>query len=293
MRATLFLLILTAAMAGVSVGQQKTFDWTKANDETIQLDPGDYHTGRVYRPGPDGGNIHVDISAKQPITITMTWIEDWNASLNNPQATANLQFRCTQEHVVSTTYTCHLPGGRPMVLLVRDERTADRALMTGIGAIVGKTSARQFVAPNDVHVQYYSWTCVQNCIQPEFQWFRLVKEKYEITSRPKMYNVLTPERDGQQVNLRIKSPVPMTVAVVPQQFADQIYDNPDTLSSVLAKTQCKQRGIQSLSFDCKFNVADGPQSIVVAAEGGAPKHKKAEVELQTVKCVANCPPNEP
>jgi hypothetical protein len=41
----------------------------------------------------------------------------------------------------------------------------------------GGHNVRQFVSPNDLHIKYYSWNCTQNCIQPEFQWIRLVKEK--------------------------------------------------------------------------------------------------------------------
>jgi hypothetical protein len=174
-----------------------------------------------------------------------------------------------------------------MVLLIRDERTTDRAVLTGIGVVLGRT-ARQFISPNDVRVTYYSWTCVQNCIQPEFQWFSLVREKYELTTVPKIYSLLTPERDGQQVNVRIKAPVPMTIALLPSDLADQVYDNPGALSSLLSKTSCKQRGVQSLSFDCTVNLADGRQSLVVVPDAAKVPHKKAEIELQTVKCSANC-----
>jgi hypothetical protein len=90
--------------------------------------------------------------------------------------------------------------------------------------------------------------------------------------------------------VKIKAPVPMTIAVLPSKLADQVYDDPKTLPSALANTSCKQRGVQSLTFECVFNVADGPQTIVVLPESSAkvPAHKKAEIELQTVKCVANC-----
>jgi len=115
-----------------------------------------------------------------------------------------------------------------------------------------------------------------------------VKEKYEVTSVPKIYNLLTPERDGQQVSVKIKAPFPMTIALVPQQFADQLHDNPGTLSTALAQTSCKQRGVQSLSFDCTFNQADGPQAMIVLTDSTVRSHKKAEIELQTVKRVANC-----
>jgi hypothetical protein len=48
--------------------------------------------------------------------------------------------------------------------------------------------------------------------------------------------------------------------------------------------------VQSLQFECSFNLGDGPQSLVVAPEAGAdvPRHKKAEIEMQAAQCVANC-----
>ena len=271
----------------LSLAQDKVFDWVRASDEVSQLDPADYHAGRVYHPSADGGNMHVDIQARQPVTIAMAFASDWDAWQQHPESQAAPEFRCTREHVTSTTYECHMPPNRPMVLLIRDERTSDRAVFKGIGVVLGR-GARQFISPNDVTVTYYSWTCVQNCIQPEFQWFSLVKEKYELTSVPKIYSLLTPERDGQQVNVRIKAPVPMTIALLPSELADQVYDNPAALSSALAKTSCKQRGVQSLSFDCTVNLADGRQSLVVVPDGAKIPHKKAEIELQTVKCSANC-----
>jgi hypothetical protein len=279
--------LVLVSLGRLSLAQDKVFDWIRASDEVSQLDPADYHAGRVYRPGADGGGMHVDIQAKRPITIAMAFASDWNAWTQHPESQTDLELRCVREHVTSTTYECHMPPNRPMVLLIRDERTADRAVLTGIGVVLGR-GARQFIAPNDVTVTYYSWTCVQNCIQPEFQWFSLVKEKYELTSVPKIYSLLTPERDGQQVNVRIKAPIPMTVALLPSELADQVYDNPGALSSALSKTSCKQRGVQSLSFDCTVNLADGRQSLVVVPDSAKILHKKAEIELQTVKCSANC-----
>lgn len=291
MRNTFIKALLLCAVAAPSFGQDRVFNWVRANDETVQMDPADYHTGRVYRPAPGGGNIHVDISARrEPVTIAMTWADEWNNALQHPEAFANLTFRCVQEHVVNTTYECHLPSDRPMVLTIRDERTPNRAVLSGIGAIIaqGGRGARQFVSPNDVHIQYYSWTCVDHCIQPEFQWFRLVKEKYEVTPTAKVYSLLTPDHDGQELSVKIKAPVPMTIAVVPSHLADQVYDKTEALGSALDQTSCKQRGVQSLTFECKFNLNDGPQSIMVIPDAAPANHKKAEIELQTVKCIANC-----
>jgi hypothetical protein len=131
---------------------------------------------------------------------------------------------------------------------------------------------------------------VENCIQPEFQWTRQVKEKYELTSFLKVYGGFTPDHDGEQVSIKIKSPVPMVVAMLPAQTANQLYARPELLAAALEKNACQQRGVQSLQFECTFNLGDGPQSLILAPEAGAgvPHHKKAEIEMLATICVANC-----
>ena len=57
---------------------------------------------------------------------------------------------------------------------------------------------------------------------------------------------------------------------------------------MLSQTACKQRGVQSLEFDCTFNVADGPQSLLVIADPPVRSHKKAELQVQALNCVDNC-----
>src|ERR1700731_85055 len=90
MRNTFIKALLLCAVATPSFGQDRVFNWVPANDETVQMDPADYHTGRVYRPAPGGGNIHVDISARrEPVTIAMTWADEWNNALQHPEAFAN------------------------------------------------------------------------------------------------------------------------------------------------------------------------------------------------------------
>jgi hypothetical protein len=288
MRTRLLTLFVCATIASAWAQQvpPRTFDWVRASVESVQLDPADYHTARVYRPGPDGGNMHVIIEAKQPVTLAMTGAEEWTAAQAHPETWGNLEYRCLREHVTSTTYECHLLPSRPMVLVIHDERTPERAIVQGIGAILGKAGARMLVAPNDVAITYHSWSCVANCVQPEFQWVRLVKEKYELSAVPKLYSILTPEQDGQKLWMKIKAPVPMTLGVLPAALADQIYDKPDQLGSALAQTSCKQRGVQTMEFDCFFNLADGPQSLLVVP--GEKSHKKAEIEVQTYKCVEHC-----
>src|SRR5882724_8420298 len=87
----LFAIVLVCAFAGPSFGQQRVFNWMPANDESVRLDPAYYHTARTYRPGPGGGNNHVDIKAQKPITIFMTPAEDWNLALQNPESIARFQ----------------------------------------------------------------------------------------------------------------------------------------------------------------------------------------------------------
>jgi hypothetical protein len=141
-----------------------------------------------------------------------------------------------------------------------------------------------------VHIQYFRWDCVENCIQPEFQWTQQVKEKYQLTNFLKVYGGFTPDHDGEQVSIKIKSPVPMVVAMLPSQVADKLHTQPDALETALANSACQQRGVQSLQFQCSFNLGDGPQSLIIAPEAGTevPNHKKAEIEMQAARCVANC-----
>jgi hypothetical protein len=307
---TAFALLLGLAAATPVFGQGKVFAWVPANDESLRMDPANYHTGKTYTIGGQGGTIHVGIEAQKPVTIAMTSAADWNQALQRPELIGNLRYICVQEHVVKSTYACEVPGD-PVTLIVRDERNShDRAVYAGLGAaldvndkvdravgvalatvLTGQDSAtRRFVAPNDVHIQYYKWLCVSNCFPPEFQWIRQVKEKYELTSFLKVYGGFKPERDGEQVSVKIKSPVPMVVAILPSEAADQLHGKPDALESALEKNACQQRGVQSLEFQCTFNSADGPQSLIVGPEpgGDVPSHKKAEIEMLAWKCVTNC-----
>jgi hypothetical protein len=287
MRIRVLTLFVCAWIASASAQvPPRTFDWVRANDEVVQLDPADYHAGRVYRPGPDGGNMHVIIQAKQPVTVAMVNTESWNTAQQHPEVWGNMEFRCLREHVTSTTYECNLPPREATTLVIHDERTPERAIVRGIGAILSQSGTRVFMSPNDVQITYHSWSCVANCIQPEYGWVRLVKEKYELSAVPKLYSILTPEGDGQKLWMKIKAPVPMTLAVLPSAAADQVYDKPEQLSSALAQTSCKQRGVQSMEFDCLFNVADGPQSLLIIPD--IKSHKKAEIDVQTFKCVEHC-----
>jgi len=306
-----------------ALAQQKTFEWQRGTEESVRLDPANYHGGKSY--GSQGGTIHVDIDAQLPVSIFMTGAGEWNRAMQNPEMLSSIRMVCQREHVIKVTYTCDLPL-EPMQLIVRDDRenqsstafaglgavlksteslaTAEpelgramgvvNAVGSGIAGMLGRQSngtPRHFVAPNDVNIQYHRWICISNCFPPEFQWIQQAKEEYKLTTFLKVYGGYAPDRDGEMVSIKIKAPVPMLVAVIPSSVANQLHGKPDMLEPALEKTSCQQRGVQSQTFQCTFNAADGPQSLIVVPEAGEKvPHKKAEVEFFASKCVANCAP---
>jgi hypothetical protein len=276
------------SLSTLTFGQHRAFDWTPADSETIPLEPASLHAGRIYHPAVGGGDMHVQIESRYPVTVAMAWADEWNAALR-PGAPANFSFLCVKEHVTSATYECHLPSERPMIITFRDERRPEKPVLASIGAILGP-GVRQFISPNALHIQYY------NCIQPEFRWRRILDEKYQITLIPKVYSLMTPDHDGQELSVKIKSPIPLTVALLPSHLADQVYDKTVTLTDALDETGCKERGVQSMSFNCTFNVANGTQTLLILPDIDFSGHKKANVQVETVKCVEHCeylslPPN--
>ncbi len=312
--AFLFAFLLMCALSAQSFGRQpdRVFNWQPGNQEDVRLDPANYHAGQTYHASGDGGNMQVDIKSERPVTIFLAHSEEWNAAVQHPESLNSLQQLCTREHVVETRYTCFVPPVS-MTLIIRDERySPDHAVFAGLGAVLDpsnrveravgagitgiaavmaerESAKRQFKAPNDVHIQYFRWLCVENCVQPEFRWTWQVKEKYQLTSFLKVYGGFTPDHDGAQVSIKIKSPVPMVVAMLPSDVANQLHAKPEMFEPALEKNPCQQRGVQSLEFQCTFNLADGPQSLIVAPEdNGKVPHKKAEIEMQFVKCVENC-----
>src|SRR5258707_15299820 len=89
---------------------------------------------------------------------------------------------------------------------------AGNAVGSAVGVGVGlakilktqsSSTPRHFVSPNDVHIQYFRWTCISNCFPPQFQWIQQAKEKYELTSFLKVYGGVTPDPEGQGVNGQI------------------------------------------------------------------------------------------
>lgn len=295
-KSTLHVLVL-ACLAAPAAAQQKAFDWVRDTDELVRLTPGLRQKTHLYNPG-QGGNIKLDITAQKPVTVSVIQRRDWDDATQDPQAIYHpavmdrLEYRCVQEHVVSTTYSCSLPASDDsMALIIRDERALDHAVLAGVGNALGVGDvANAFGSPNEVHLQYYRWSCVQNCYPPQFRGVRLAKEKYQLTSVLKLYSLPLPEHDGEQVDVKLKSPVPMLVAVVPSAVAEQLYSKPEMLQSAVADGICQQRAAQSVNFGCELNPSGAAESLILMPEPGVnvPAKAKAQIELTSVKCVANC-----
>jgi hypothetical protein len=280
--ATVLVLTLTA-----TAQDNRVFDWTPANAETIPMEPASLHAGRVYHPAAGGGNMHVSIDSRYPVTVAMTWADEWAAAMQHPDAPVNFEFLCIKPHVTNSIFQCHLPSERPMIITFRDERPPEKRAVATISAIIGP-AAQQFIPVGGLHIQYYDWSCVDNCVQPCFEWRRILNEKYDLTPVPKVYSLMTPDHDDQKLSVEIKSPIPLTVALMPSHLADQVYDKTVSLTDALDQTGCKERGVQKMNFNCSFNVANGPQTLFISPEMDFSGHKKANVEVNTVKCVDHC-----
>jgi len=90
----IFAFLFICAFSGPSLAQQRVFNWLPGNDESVRLDPANYHAGLTYHPAGNGGNIQVDIRSEQPVTIFLTRAEEWNEALKNPEGLGNLRQLC-------------------------------------------------------------------------------------------------------------------------------------------------------------------------------------------------------
>jgi hypothetical protein len=290
------LALLCAGMVECASAQQKGFDWVRDNAELVRLTPGVRQRIRVYDAG-QGGYIKLDLNAQRPVTVALIQRRDWDDATQDAQAIYRtdvmdrLRYLCVQQHVVSTAYTCDLPAlDDAMLLVIRDERPIERAIVSQLGEALHMPHAANALAPaNEVRLQYYRWGCVENCYPPEFRGIRLAKEKFQ-PNILKTYSLPMPEHDGEQVDVKLKSSVPMLVAVVPSDIAQQLYAKPDLLESAVAGGICQQRAAQSVNFGCQLNANGAAQSLILIPEpsAGTPKRGKTEIELTSVKCSANC-----
>ncbi|MGC2696928.1 MAG: hypothetical protein WA738_14175 [Candidatus Angelobacter sp.] len=271
--------------------QQKAYDWVPQEPDSFRIGPG-YHSGvAVYTPhGWEAVHVRLDIEARQPFSVGVVRLEDWNNAVRNPEQLARLDYACLTEGVTRISYSCNFYASyTARVVVVRDARNTEHPTVTGVAAPFVQNGLNEIFA-NNVRVTPYRWICVSNCDlpdPPQFAWVNLRKEKYEITAF-KSYGPFTPERDDDKIRIYVKSQVPMTVAVVTSSQADELYAHRDQAREILAKSMCKQYGIQSSTFDCTFQKDDGAMQVVLLPEVEINKKKKAEITISTVQCVANC-----
>ena len=289
-------LLLASPMLQAGFAQQRVFNWVTDNNDVVRLAPGMRQKTRLYSPG-QGGDIKLQLTAHRPVTVAVVPASEWDNATQDPQAIFRaevmdrLHYTCIQQHVTNITYSCTLPASADsMALIVRDERTGDRAVLAGITHVLGMPHAAEAFAPsNDVQLQYYRWGCVEYCAPSEFRGFRLAKEKFE-PNILKTYSLPLPEHDGEQVDVKVKSSVPMLVAVVPSDIAQQLYGHPDMLDNAVSNGVCQQRAAQSVNFGCQLNPNGVAQSLILVPEpsAGIPKRGRTEVEVTSIKCVAHC-----
>jgi len=289
--------LLLAGVLAQSASAQMVYDWVRDANESVRLTPGLRQNTHLYTPG-QGGSIKLELTAQRPITVAMVDRRDWDDATQDPYAIYRpevmdrLHYLCVQQHVTDLTYSCYLPASDDsMALIIRDERPLDHAVLAQVGDVLHLPHVADAFIGNEVHLQYYRWGCVENCDPPEFRGIRLAKEKFE-PGILKTYSLPLPEHDGEQVDVKLKSSVPMLVAVVPSSAAQQLYSKPDMLESVVAAGVCQQRGAQSVNFGCELNGNGAAQSLILVPEptAGSSKHGKTEIELKSVKCVAHCQP---
>ena len=274
--------------------QEPTYDWQASQQDAVSLDPAGYHTGHVFKPADQAGKVHVDIEAQEPVTVEMAPAEEWSEALRHSELLPRVSFRCVREHVTAATYVCDVPAGHPMTLVLRDERSNEHQAETSyVDGASDHGTLRDFVAPNDIHVQYYRWACTLNCPPARYEWATELKQKYPLTPAAKIYGGISATRDGEPFTIQVASPIPLTVAVVPS--ASLARAGGSTLSegalrSLMKNASCMDQGVRSDTFECLFNVADGGLSLVAIPESatGVSSHGEAELSVIASECVANC-----
>ncbi len=221
MRSVDFLLLGSILLSNIGLhAQQKTFDWVRQSPDSYRIGPG-YHSGvAVYKPqGWEAIHVRLDLAAREPVSVGVVRLEDWNNAIRNPGDLAKLDYACLTESVTRVSFSCNFyASSTARVVVVRDSRQTEHPVVTGIAA-------------------------------PQ---------------------------------------APMTVALVPAPLADELYAHRDQASAILAKSDCKQYGIQASTFDCAFHARDGAMQVVLLPEVAVRKKKKAEVTISTLRCMAHC-----
>jgi hypothetical protein len=262
-----------------SFASAREMGWIATSRQNYRLEPGRWQAAGNYGPGPL--HLNIGVRANSGINLGLVRAEDWEHGRKKPM-------QCEAHGLVSSTFTCDLEAEEPMVLVIQDQRLPGDAIATAITQGI-RGAAAQLVSSNDVTLSTLEWACVRGC-SPSWAWVNVSKEKFELFPIAKTYGPITPEYDGTEIRVKLKSKIPMLLAVMPVATADQIRANPAQAESLLAGAPCKQRAAQKADFTCKINVKDGTQQVVLMPEPGMslPHGKKAEVHVTMVRCVANC-----
>lgn len=280
---------------------QKTYGWVAQGTDTYRMGPGAYNGIAQFDPhGWEALHIRLDIAARAPVMIGVVPLQDWNNAIQDPELLRKLNYTCLSSNVTRLSFSCDFYSSNiSRVVVVRDMRRwehrehsehRDGPMVSGVGAPLARMAYNEFFA-NNVDVTPYHWGCTAYCDLPDpprFAWVDLRREKYQITSAMKSYGPFTPEKDNDKIRVFVKTPFPMTVAVVPSSVVDELYAHQEHAREILSKTSCKQYGVQKSSFDCTLQMSDGPQQVVLLPEVEITKKKKAHIEISTVRCVANC-----
>lgn len=306
--------------------QQKTYGWVPENSNTFRMMPGAYNGIAVFNPrGWEAMHIRLDINSREPVMIGVVTLDDWNKAVQNRDLLRNLNYACLMQGVTRLNFSCDFyAGNTARVVVVRDmrrwehrehrdrdgdrdrdedrdrdrdrdtdrDRHDDYPMVSGVGVPLAHMAFNEYFA-NDIQVTPYHWGCTAYCNlpdPPQFGWVDLRREKFEITPEMKSYGPFTPEKNNDKIRIYVKTPYPMTVAVVPSATVDDLYAHKDDAREILSKTACKQYGVQKTSFDCSLQMSDGPQQVVLLPEVEITKKKKAHIEISTVRCIANCVP---
>jgi hypothetical protein len=247
-------------------------------DERAPLPVDQYLQSQAVKQSPVQGAAQPTTQATARVVAAPVIGQNPVPKTNQPAAQPSAQKPALVERTLSEISSASSPGAAPS------------ATVASAGA-PGSYPARPFLAPNEVRRLGYLWRCVDACDQPDYGWGFQVRESYTLSNAFKLYGAtVIPDHDGEQVNIHVKSPVPMAVAMVRAKVASRLYSEPDKFEATIENSACVQRGVQDSAFDCTFNIADGPQSLVLLPEAGAdiPPHKKAEVAVQAFQCVDNC-----
>jgi hypothetical protein len=259
----------------VDACDQPDYNWASQVNESYTLNSGARYYGGAVIPDHNGEQVSIHVKSPVPLAVTMLRAKAAFRIYNQPDLFESVveNSPCIQRGVQESTFQCtiNLADG-PQSIVLKPEDGSD---------IPERKKA-------EVLVQAFK--CVDNCAGPSFGWVEEKHEKYHPTSILKTYGSFLADHDGEQVSIRIKSPVPMVAALLPTRQANQLYGRPQSFDEEMQKSSCQQHNMQDAALQCTIDIADGPLSVVVRPETGysLPRDKKTEVQIQTMKCVDKC-----